>query len=182
MLAVTKCGRRASSDMSTQQMAGLTWILCRTPVSAAVLNDHEQMLGVKFPQDFRQVIQKCPGGQPLERSDFWIEHPAHGRLGSGLGALVNLDSMDDGDSLQFCAYALHHYHKLPRHIIPIAMDGGGDYMCFDYSKSATHPRVVYYSHEAPREVAFCHLADSFTGFLDMLEPPEEEDSDDINGE
>ena len=162
----------------TQQMAGLTWILCRPPVSMDVLDEHEHILGVTFPQDFRLVIQMCPGGQPLERGDFWIEHPAHGRLGSGLGALVNLDSIEDVNSMQFCTHALHHYHQLPAHIIPIAIDGGGDYMCFDYGESPSHPCVVYYSHEAARETAFCHLADSFTEFLEMLEPSEEE-ADDI---
>lgn len=161
----------------TQRMAGLTWILCEPPVSAGVLDEHEQMLGIEFPEDFREVIQQCPGGQPLERSDFWIEHPAHGRLGSGLGALVTLGPVEDVNSLRFCARALHDHHGLPQHIIPIVIEGGGDYMCLDYRESVTEPRMVYYSHEAPLETAFAYLADSFTGFLDMLEPREEEPDD-----
>ena len=72
------------------------------------------------------------------------------------------------------AHALHHHHDVPRAIIPIAVDGGGDYMCLDYRQSATEPGVVYYSHEAPPEHSLCHLADSSTAFLAMLEPPEEE--------
>ncbi len=158
----------------TQQMAGLTWILCKPPVPARIIAQHQRILGVTFPDDFCKVIQRCSGGQPLEREEFWIDHPAHGRLGSGVGALVTLGPLDDVNGMLFSAYALHERHGVSRDMIPIAVDGGGDYMCFDYGQSATHPPVVYYSHEAPLAISFCHLADSFTSFLAMLEPPEDE--------
>lgn len=167
------------TDILVQQAAGLTWDLCAPPLSADVIGEHERMLGIKFPDDFRAVIQTCSGGQPQERSEFWIDHPAHGRLGSGLGALVTFDPADENDGILATTRDLRRYHGVPSAIIPIAVDGGGDFMCLDYSESMSAPSVVYYSHEAPLETAFCHLAASFTEFLAMLEPPEE-DPDDID--
>lgn len=46
-----------------------------------------------------------------------------------------------------------------------------------YRENAIEPRVVYYSHEAPRAVAFCYLAGSFSAFLDILEPLEDDPDD-----
>lgn len=137
----------------TQQMAGLTWILCEAPVSADVITEHEHALGIIFPDDFRAVIQKCPGGQPVERRDFWINHPGYdGRIGSGLGGLVSLGPLDDYDSMLANAEALHERFGVSRKLIPIALDGGGDYMCLDYRESESEPKIVYWSYGAIPDV------------------------------
>ncbi len=157
----------------TQHIASMTWTLCEPPVSERVIVEHERIFGVTFPGDFREVIQQCPGGHPVERTVFWMDHPEHGRLGSGLGALVTLEPPDDVDGMLWSANTLHHHHGVSCELIPIALDGGGDYMCLDFRESPTHPGIVYWSHEAMPETSLAHLADSFTSFLEMLEPPEE---------
>jgi hypothetical protein len=58
---------------------------------------------------------------------------------------------------------------LPQGVIPIADDGGGDFVCFRYT--AAQPSVVYWHHGGRSVVP---LSDSFSGFLEMLyaESPE----------
>jgi hypothetical protein len=53
---------------------------------------------------------------------------------------------------------------LPQGVIPIADDGGGDFVCLQYAGQA-QPSVVYW-HHGDRSVV--PLSESFSGFLDML--------------
>jgi hypothetical protein len=59
-------------------------------------------------------------------------------------------------------------HQLPKGIIPIADDGGGDFICFDFRSSETSPKVVYWHHEKKKEKSITYLCETFTDFIDML--------------
>lgn len=160
----------------THEIASLTWELCRESATESVISEHEQILGVKFPPDFRAVIKLCPGGQPVERSDFNLQHPGAGNVESCLGALLTLGPADDDvDGILDTARSLHDTHGLSRQIIPFATDGMGDYMCLDFRRDPLTPAIVYWSHETRIDDAIAHLADSFDEFLAMLAPPESVD-------
>lgn len=150
----------------TQRIAGLTWEGCNPPADDRTMDELEQTLGVKFPLDFRRVMQLCQGGTPVERNCFKYR----GAHGSGIGALLSVDP-DDEENILGTMELLSHDDQLPHAVIPFADDGGGDMMCLDYRNDPEHPRVVYWSHEQPRESSISPLADSFTEFLDSLQPP-----------
>ena len=158
----------------THRIGSLTWTFCKSPVDNRVLDEHERVLGMKFPGDLREVLQRCHGGHPVEKAVFWFEHPDPdlGRMGSGIGALVTLDPLDGGDDMLGIVQTLREYQDLPSGIVPFATDGGGDYICLDYRKDTDHPTVVYWAHEADPGQSIAYLADSFTDFLGILEPPE----------
>jgi cell wall assembly regulator SMI1 len=158
--------------MSTvQRAAGLTWKWCKPPVDNQAIDALERTLGVKFPPDFRRVIQRCHGGVPVERSAFHYEDPSIGTTGSGIGALMTLYP-DDTDGILTTLRLLSIDEQLPDKVIPFADDGGGDMMCLDYREDPDHPKVVYWSHEEEKDKSIIFLADTFTEFLAMLKPPE----------
>ncbi len=151
--------------------ASITWELCDSAISDGVRAECEHLLGVTFPREFRDVMQRCPGGHPVERSDFNLLHPGMGRVESCLGALLSLDPTDES-GIVHTTRDLRQVHGLPAGVIPFAHDGGGDYMCLDFRATLDHPAVVYWAHEATPEMALAPLARSFLEFLAMLAPPE----------
>lgn len=93
-----------------------------------------------------------------------------------MGGLVSLGPPDDHDSVLACAEELHDNYGVSRQLIPIALDGGGDFMCLDYRESESEPKIVYWSYGAIPDVAIAYIADSFTSFLAMLKPPDTPDA------
>jgi hypothetical protein len=61
--------------------------------------------------------------------------------------------------------------QLPEGLVPFADDGGGDYMCLDYRNKPEAPGVVYWAHERGKHDSVFPLANSFSEFLDILQPP-----------
>ena len=53
-------------------------------------------------------------------------------------------------------------------VIPIADDGGGDFVCLDYRDGGTDPAVCYFQHELGE---LTPLAASFSDFCTMLWEP-----------
>jgi cell wall assembly regulator SMI1 len=149
----------------------LTWKRCQPPVDDGVVEQLEQALGVTFPHDFRELMKRCHGGSPVEREhfDFYYVGGQH-EAGSCLGALLTLYPEDSNGILKTIE-TLSYDDQLPEKVIPFAEDGGGDMMCLDYRDDPEHPTVVYWSHEEPKETSISPLADSFTKFLDSLQPP-----------
>jgi hypothetical protein len=116
-------------------------------------------------------MQICHGGTPVERRCFTVQHPHLGPSGSGVGALLSLNPRDE-DHIVNIMKLLAVDDQLPDQIIPFADDGGGDMMCLDYRQDPDHPKVVYWAHEEEKDTSIFPLADTFTEFLAMLEPPE----------
>jgi hypothetical protein len=83
-------------------------------------------------------------------------------MGSCLGVLL---SFDEGDPENMLVTHEDLAPFLPPGVIPFADDGGGDFICFKYEQAEATPQVVYW-HHGEREVV--PLADTFTGFLEML--------------
>lgn len=153
------------------KIGSLTWEDCEPPVDDEVIEGLERSLDVKFPSDFREVMQLCHGGNPVERCDFYYDNPTLGRpIRSGIGALMTLYPDDTGGILTTLRL-LAMDDQLPDKIVPFAEGGGGDMMCLDYRTDPDHPGVVYWAHEEEKESAIIPLADSFSEFLDKLLPP-----------
>ncbi|HPS80001.1 MAG TPA: SMI1/KNR4 family protein [Thermoanaerobaculaceae bacterium] len=126
----------------------------------------ERVFCVRLPDDYRECARLCHGGQPTENA-FAFDDPEIGRMESCLGVLLSF-SQDDPENI-FEAYESLRA-SLPGGAIPIADDGGGDFVCLDYGHGSP-PSIGYWHHG---ENSLVPLASSFSGFLSMLygESPE----------
>jgi hypothetical protein len=115
---------------------------------------------VVFPDDYKECARLCHGGRP-KRNAFTFEDPEIGRMESCVGVLLSF-SEDDPESIFATHERMHSF--LPRGAVPIADDGGGDFICLDYSHG-TPASIGYWHHGADSLV---RLAPSFTAFLGML--------------
>jgi cell wall assembly regulator SMI1 len=149
--------------MSWQDIA---WEDCRGELGDAEVGTVEQALGVTFPEDYRACVKKCHGGRPRDNNFSFLD-PALGRMESALAVLLSF-SDDDVENIVETHRRLLPF--LPHGVIPIADDGGGDFVCFQYAGQA-QPSVVYWHHGEPSVVP---LSESFSGFLETLyaESPE----------
>jgi hypothetical protein len=142
----------------------LTWRHCGTPIDDSRIEEVEQVLGITFPDDFRECIKQCHKGSP-SRQDFRVPSPA-GEFGSCLGFLISFDR-DDEDRIELICEDLE---DIPNGIIPFAEDGGGDFICFDYNNPNNDgsPSVLYWHRAGLPGNEFCALSTSFSGFLELL--------------
>lgn len=149
--------------MSWQDIA---WEDCHGEIGDVEVRRVEHALGVTFPEDYRACVKGCHGGRPRD-NNFSFMNPAIGRMESSLAILLSF-SDDDPENIVETHHRLLPF--LPVGVIPIADDGGGDFVCLQYGGQA-EPSVVYWHH---RERSVVPLSESFAGFLDILyaESPE----------
>jgi hypothetical protein len=142
------------------------WDGCHPPVEDSVFEEAQRRCGVVFPDDYKEVARLCHGGRPRKNA-FAFDDPEVGRMESCVGILLSF-SEDDPESI-VAAYERMR-SLLPAGAIPIADDGGGDFVCLDYSRR-TLPTIGYWHHGAGSLVS---LAPNFRAFLEMLygESPE----------
>ncbi len=143
--------------MSRQDIA---WEDCRGELQDADVLSVEQALGVTFPEDYRECVKKCHGGRPRDNNFSFVD-PVVGRMESCLAVLLSF-SDDDVENIVETHRRLQPY--LPEGVIPIGDDGGGDFVCFQYTAQDS-PSVVYW-HHGDRSVV--PLSGSFSAFLEML--------------
>jgi cell wall assembly regulator SMI1 len=100
----------------------------------------EIALGIRFPTDYKEIIQKYNGA---------IVRPSIIEFGSEeemFKYLLNLLPSDSFDLLRITK-RFHKEGRLPEKVIPIASDPGGNYFCYDFRISESHPPIVFYDHE-----------------------------------
>ncbi|RFZ90984.1 SMI1/KNR4 family protein [Mucilaginibacter conchicola] len=104
----------------------------------------EQELGVKFPVAFTEIIKEHNNGSP--KSDTFDTEK---RTGKAFGELLNFNLTEKYNILY--EYSLIK-DKLPPNVIPFAGDAGGNYLCFDYRRSADAPTIIRWDHEQQFEI------------------------------
>ena len=124
----------------------LGWKRCRDPVSESEIAAVEQQLGIRFPASYKEAVLACHGGSPRRRK-FDVPDQEIGFFTTGLGMLLTFNE-DDAESVMDTHRMLAD--RMPAGIIPFAIEGGGDYMAFDYRTADREPAVVYWSHEKGR--------------------------------
>jgi cell wall assembly regulator SMI1 len=132
----------------------------------------ERTIGHRFPDDYRVFARFYSGGIPSSMTDFeFREHD-----GTPFDAVVGVFlSFKDGAEYNLLNALSMAEGWLPKNLIPVIEDPGGDYICLDYRQRET-PCISYWRHDRkafPNEVSF--VSDTFTNFLAMLHDP----SDDV---
>jgi hypothetical protein len=155
-------------------MKPLSWELCKPGAPEAMIADVEAQLGVRFPDEYRAIVQTCQRGYPVERSAFQVRQGKH-TTGSGLGCLLMVDPAAKSDSIIPTLASVRVDDQIPDDIVPFGAVGNGDLICFDYRRytDGSAVPVVYWDHEKNKDESVFPLASTFADFLDMLEPAEE---------
>jgi cell wall assembly regulator SMI1 len=142
----------------------LGWERCLDPVSESKIAAVEQQLGIRFPASYKEVVLACHGGSP-RRGNFDVPDEEIGPITTGLGMLLTFED-DDVESVIDTHRTLAD--RIPAGVIPFAIEGGGDYIAFDYRSESGEPSVVYWSHEKDSADAVTQLAGSFAEFTALL--------------
>jgi hypothetical protein len=149
----------------------MTWLEPLKPVDDEAISGLESRIGVSFPADYRAFLRKYQGGVPAQ-TDFPLNDP---QQDTALVASFLAVAPARGSRNIVGAMELLH-DQLPERMIPIGMDGGGDFVLMDFR--GQRPEIVYWHHErSGRPDQFTFVASTFTEFLNLLyEPDVEEES------
>ncbi|MGX9707798.1 SMI1/KNR4 family protein [Laceyella tengchongensis] len=110
----------------------MKWEKSKTPATEVTISDVEQCLGIKFPDDYREVAKQSHGTQPTP----YILKFDEGELIFG-----NLLSYDKDSPIYFEKVYSWVKGNLPEKVIPFARDPFGNYHCFDYREGG-EPTIV----------------------------------------
>jgi cell wall assembly regulator SMI1 len=137
-----------------------------TPLDEARLRGFEQLLNITLPDDYRQMLMSHHGDAPLE-SEYRLSTP-EGEMFGGIGIFLSPDPYAEGGILAVAS-------RFARGVVPIAEDGGGNFLCFDFRdvSNGSEVKVVYWDHELNEEDTYFFVASSFSELLNALFVPED---------
>lgn len=146
----------------------LTWFDQPSPASEDEVVAVERDLGYKLPNDYREFAKRFSGGSPNE-TDFEFSDDEVGTFHASASEFFNLHVNDDRNVVRW----MKRTEFFPADLVPIAGDGGGNYVCLDY-RSASNPIVVFW-HNGRRgmtnETSF--VAKTFSEFIELLHLPDD---------
>jgi hypothetical protein len=142
----------------------LNWNHCQRPVMDKVIQSVEQYFQITFPKDFIACVKKHNGGYPSRKAfDF------EGHAGAVFLALLSFNRDEEGNIIEEYQDIRE---RLPQRVVPFGLDPFGNYLCFDYRRSAM-PTIVFWDHEKFSEDAISYVCDSFEELLHKLYDPDE---------
>lgn len=147
--------------------------------SLYTLSKLEEDLGILLPEEYVALIRRSNGGVPvrnvfrvggqerlIERFLCILDDPEsderHGAYDVGVvWSQISERLLDDPD-------------LVGTNVLPIAALFAGDMLCLDFREDPAAPAVVVWDHEQSEEFRphFTPVADSLTGFLQLLQTPE----------
>ena len=136
----------------------------RALASPADLRRIGNAVGQRFPATYLAVLD-THNAASFDRQDFMVVTP-DGLEEKSVAVLLRADGDElDAESVLSQWMTLHGEHGLAPHVVPFAMDGGGNLVCFDFSANG-EPAVVYWQHDEPWPPL--RVAGSFAAFLHRL--------------
>lgn len=124
----------------------------------------ERYFGVELPTDYAECAVANNGGRPWE-DKF--------ETSKGTTEQFNLlfDLRDNSQVWNPIEVYEDIRDRLEGKIIPFADDPGGNMLCFDYRKTKSNPKIVFWDHEIANtnpKKALTPACDTFTDLLNML--------------
>ena len=136
------------------------------PINPNEVAAFERHVGITFPASYKEFLLATNGGRPW-KSDFPIKDGSTSNIKVFLGIDVSTPTSE-------LDYAYEQYGgALPRGVVPIASDDGGNYICLDLRSG--HDKILFWekshfwSTGEWREKDLHDVAGSFVEFLDLLE-------------
>ena len=140
------------------------------PTTAAAIEDFERERGLVLPSRYKEFLLASNGGVP-ETPAF----PVAGIANYSVGVVQVFFGVGAQKPMPDLAEIYDFYAKgIPRGIVPIADNGGGDYACLDLRNS--QERVAFWDKRhfwgtgEWRESDLYHVSNSFEEFLASLRP------------
>jgi len=155
----------------------MKWLHKRNLEDVNSIKKVEKTFGVKFPSDYINIILAYNAAMPDPNT---IDTSR--QTGKAFGELLSFN-LDAEENIMILYQELKN--KIPEKVFPLAMDPGGNFLCYDFRDDDAHPKVVRWDHEQKfvlekqelivedheRESDYYHLdfvADSFTATLAKL--------------
>ncbi len=139
-------------------------------INSEQIDGAERLLGVKFPVEYRQVVQNFGGSSG--DVEFLVDRPSDGFDRCGIGLVLSL--LPHSRNSVYRVMAAWEEHELPAQLIPVAEDGGGNYLCLDY-RNGEEPEVVFYFHELTGDDGIIFVCPTFAGFIARLVQPDDDE-------
>jgi hypothetical protein len=139
-------------------------------VSDDQISGAERLLCVKFPSGYRAVAKRYGGS--YGDVDFLVNRPSAGCDRCGFGLILSL--LPESPDSVYSVMACWREHELSLKLVPIAEDGGGNYLCLDYRKRE-EPEIAFYYHELPGADGIIYVCQTFDEFLTRLVEPVDSD-------
>lgn len=143
----------------------------REPLNLRRVSRVEHVLGCTFPGEYRDFLLAHNGGRP-EEGVFPISTPQHDHH----GLLDNFLCIKARDPYDLLTWVRDYRGRLPRNLLPVAVDQAGNLICLSVAGSDTGG-VYFWDHEmeasqgkTPSYDNVYPVADSFQAFLDSLRP------------
>jgi hypothetical protein len=124
----------------------------------------QKKIGVFFPKEYVEIVLKCDGGDP-ENAAFKVMY-GNNFIFLSIGSLLKINKSN----------LLNKYldppEFFPEGLVGFGVNGGGDYICFDYrqGKHLLNPPIVFWDHEGDEGEDVYFVANNFKEFLEKLEP------------
>ena len=141
-------------------MCKVKWILPQTQITQENITQFECQFKVILPNDFKKWLLSHNGSCPEP-------------------SVLNTKEVDNVNVNCFLSFSKKDEYnvydiinimqdRIPKDIIPIADDGGGNYICYRFSSSP--PNIVFWDHEeADPEIAVKNICSSFDDLITLLE-------------
>ncbi len=118
----------------------IKWKWTELPLSRDDILSVQDKLGLTFPENFVKLVLQNNAGYPNHRyfdignrKDLVFEH------------LLNLKHDGEAETLMQVYSDLRD--RLPKNVIPFAMDSFGNFICFDFRNDQNDPDIVFWDHE-----------------------------------
>ena len=153
-----------------EKTVDFTWSGQRGHATDDLLDRREAAYGVRFPERYREMVIEHDGASIMDRTDFDVVDPQRGPDVRGFGQLLSYDA-------RFGAQSVHSVHldHAPSGVVPVTMDGMGEYVSLDYRNGRGDPAVVIWRgpHDGGDGDGIIPVADDFSAFLSMLREPDD---------
>ena len=140
------------------------------PVTLDAIRNFEQSRNLTLSAEYVDFLLATNGGSPASTA-----FPIRGLGPSGIGIIQSFSGIGVLHPTEELSYSFDLYAgAIPKDVLLIAGNGGGDYICLDYRTGST--RVAFWDKGhfwgtgEWRESDLYHVANSFGEFLESLRP------------
>ncbi len=117
----------------------MNWLYEKKLKNPQSISEVETIFGIKFPQDYKKIVLEHNAATPSPNT---IDTKRE--TGKAFGEILNFN-LDAKENIISLYEELKS--KIPNNVFPIAIDPGGNFLCFDYRESEDNPKVLRWDHE-----------------------------------
>lgn len=140
------------------------------PIGKEVIKDFADMIGVSFPDDYKNFLCQYNGGTPRQSVFNFKNNDIDN--GSDIDGFLGINHPIEVMSME---YILNTFaNRIPNELFPIASDSYGNLICL-YIKEKYYGKIYFWDHENeapdgqnPWWNNIYLIADSFTDFINKL--------------